>query len=183
MNQRLMLRLEKRVERYLARMEAVKRFIAKDTNEESEDIREWLESKCQGKGMDICCGYFPIGAGSLSVDGDETLLGTDYMIMGEALTVASNGELDYIVTNYFDVFPNPIQVLQAWNRALKQRGLVTFSVCDAEKYDNPEGALANVRRAMAYTEKPIRHLLARTGFDTITVERKHKSLLVRAYKI
>ena len=181
--QRQLDRLERRTEAYLAKAEKLKKFIlSDDCSEEAEDIREWLEKFCIGVGLDICCGYFPVADDAIGVDSDTSLVGIDWHLRGDELTPVRGNELDYIVTNYFDVFPNPIAALQEWHRAVREGGCLAFTCANADEYKGHSGALANPRRTMTYTEQPIRHLLERTGWGDIVVVARNKNLLLSAYK-
>ena len=184
-NPRQLARLERRIARYLAKMEKVKNYELAKSSVDGEEIREWLEAKCKGLGvgLDVCCGYFPITEDAIGVDSDISVVGTDYAIVADALTPVRDTELDYVVTNYFDAFSNPVSVLQEWSRVLKSGGLLAISCANADMYDNLDGPLSNRRRSMAYTEKTISQLIYRCGFLDVKVEKHKKNLMVTARKV
>ena len=178
-------RLNKREEYYRVAIARLRRAIeAGILGEDSEEIRSWIEGHCVGYGLDICTGDFPIGDKSIGIDGDERKLGCHYNISGDALTPFRNGEMDYVVTNYFDCFPNPLHTLQEWNRVLRVGGTIAFACCNASEYESngPEGPLTNKNRLSAFTTPVVLCLLARAGFVEVGVTKHHKHLLVKATK-
>jgi SAM-dependent methyltransferase len=150
-----------------------------------EEDRLWLDAQIEegARGFDICCGDFPIGD-SEGIDGDIRKLGVSHhFVNGEELSIADAEELDFVVTNYFDVFPHPMSVLQEWNRVLKRGGLLALICRDADAYEGDLGPFTNKHRCSAFTTKTIRCYLTRAGFVNIKVERTDtRSLRVRGVK-
>lgn len=178
-------RLDKREEYYKVAIARLRRAIEKGVlGEDSEEIRSWIERYAVGKGLDICAGDFPIGEQSDGIDPDIRKLGNHYNISGDELTPYANGELDYVVTNYFDCFPNPLHTLQEWNRVIRVGGTLAFACCNATEYESsgPLGPLVNGNRLSAFTKPTILCLLARAGFVSVEVTKHNKHLFVKATK-
>jgi SAM-dependent methyltransferase len=177
-------RLNRREEYYKAAIGRLRRAIDKGIiGEDTEVIREWLEKFAVGNGLDICVGDFPISEGAIGIDGDDRKLGAHYNIAGDELTPIKSNELDYVVTNYLDCFPNPLHTLQEWHRVIKPGGRLAFACCNAMRYwDNPEGALQNRHRLSAFVPLTVQHLLARAEFKDIMITEHNKHLLVSAVK-
>lgn len=178
-------RLDRREEYYKVAVARLRRAIEKGTiGEDTEKVRTWLEQFCIGRGLDICTGDFPIHDDAIGIDGDERKLGAHYNIQGEALTPIASGTMDYVVTNYFDCFPNPLQALLEWNRVLKPGSRLAFSCCNALAYvaDGPMGPLGNRHRLSVFTDPTVRQLLARAEYRDISVVLLDKFLMVSAVK-
>ena len=178
-------RLDKREAYYKAAIGRLRRAIAKGIiGEDTEEIRVWLEKFCVGKGMDICTGDFPMSEGAIGIDPDELKLGCHYNIQGDQLTPVNNGEMDYVVTNYFDCFPNPLSTLQEWSRVLRSGGVLAFACCNNDSYvaTDPMGPLANKHRLSCFTASTIRVYLHRAGFTAVEVTEHKKHLFVNAVK-
>ena len=182
---KLLARIAKREEFYKVAIARIRRAIeAGIVTDESEIIREWIEQYCIGKGADICTGDFMMGdnENTIGIDGDYFKLGGNYNIAGDELTPIVNGELDFIVTNYFDCFPNPLHTLQEWNRSIRKGGNLAFACCNAVKYGSPYGPLANRKRLSAFTVETIKFLLERAEFEVKTIKTEGNHILVHAVK-
>jgi ubiquinone/menaquinone biosynthesis C-methylase UbiE len=181
----IMERLDKREEYYKVAFARLRRAIESGVlGEDSEEIRTWIEQHCVGYGLDICTGDFTIGENSIGIDGDVLKLGCHYNIQGDQLTPVNNSEMDYVVTNYFDCFPNPLSTLQEWSRVLRSGGALAFACCNNDSYTatDPMGPLANQHRLSCFTASTIRVYLHRAGFTAVEVTEHKKHLFVKAIK-
>lgn len=157
-------RIEYREQKLKQRMDRMRRYI--DAGRVGgEENRIWLDQWAKdGVGLDICCGDFLIGEAE-GVDTTPEMLGCDYSIIeGEALVTYEPGELDFVVTNYLDMFPNPLKVLQEWHRVLKVGGRLAVVCCDSEQYPARQGPLRNHRRGSCYSKVTLKCYLERSGF-------------------
>lgn len=163
-------RIEYREEKLKNRMDRMRRYIEAG-RVGGEENRMWLDQWAQdGVGLDICCGDFLIGEAE-GVDTTPEMLGTDYsLIEGEALVTFEPGELDFVVTNYLDIFPNPLKALQEWHRVLKVGGRLAVVCCDAYKYPARLGPLRNHRRASCFVPRTLRCYLERANFTVQVME-------------
>jgi SAM-dependent methyltransferase len=173
--------LEKRT---LGRIKRMRRYV--DQNRiGGEQARLWLDEQVKelGDGLDICCGDFLI-RGAEGVDGDLKKVGPTYChVSGDELTNHFAKEMDFIVTNYLEAFPNTLKALNEWNRVLKKDGLLALVCADSEQYEEGLGPLSNRHRLNCFTKTTIRHYLNRSGFSRISVESGlEKTLYVKAYK-
>jgi len=162
--------VDRRVEVIRIRGERIKRQIVSKltTNLEKLD-REWLEQYAKGVGLDIACGEFPHGD-AVGVDININTIGADYYIeSGDELLFQQHGTLDFVITNYFDAFPNTIKVLHEWHRCLKPGGVVAIICRDANAYETKEGPLENKNRTSLYTVKTLPQYLYRAGFNHVSV--------------
>lgn len=150
----------------------------------SEDDRIWLDQFAKGYGFDICCGDFLIGDTfqAVGIDGNKQVLGIDFLTEGDNLHFQEDNSLDYIVTNYFDVFPTPLEVLTEWYRVLKPNGILAIVCRDADKFDDPLGPLANWKRQSVYTEKTLKNYLYRVKFRDVLVGKGKTSIRSTAFK-
>jgi len=140
----------------------------------SEDDRLWLDQFANGKGLDICCGDFLIGGDDQAsgVDGDTRMVGTDYLQEGDELSWQTSGDLDFVVTNYLDGLPNPLNALNEWWRVLKAGGTLALICRDADSYPDKylKGALSNGSRQNTYTKTTLKHYLYRAGFIDVVIK-------------
>lgn len=175
-------RLDVRANRVLAQITKLKRLIEADQVGGEED-RLWLDQiAATGGGLDICCGDFLIH-GAEGVDTDVGKLGASYsLVRGEALTSQDSNALDFVVCNYFDAFPNVLQVLNEWRRVLKPGGTIGFICCNSDSYFSPLGPLKNRKRLNCFTEKSIVFYLERAEYTEISIEDVNGFLRVRAKK-
>ncbi len=146
-----------------------------------EPDRLWLDGHAKGDGLDICCGDFPI-KGADGVDVSARKIGADFLAKGDELAFVDNNSLDFIVTNYLDVFPDTLRVLQEWHRVLKPEGRLALVCRNADAYLNPMGPLSNRTRVSLFTMKTIRLYLERAKFGRITIVAVDTSLRVTASK-
>jgi len=146
-----------------------------------EPDRLWLDGHAKGKGLDICCGDFPI-KGAEGVDVSARKIGADFLAKGDELTFVDSNSLDFVVTNYLDVFPDTLKVLNEWYRVLKPEGKIALVCRNADAYLNPMGPLDNRSRVSLFTMKTIGLYMARAGFCKITVVADYTSLRVTASK-
>ena len=146
-----------------------------------EPGRQWLEKWTVGVGLNIACGDFPIGE-SIGVDFDYSKLAIDYWGYGDALVLAGDS-LDYIVTNYFEAFPDVLKVLNDWHRTLRVGGVLAIVCANTVKYENDVGPLSNPKRRNCFTYDTLRCYLNKTGFTIIDSEEQENELRVAARKI
>jgi SAM-dependent methyltransferase len=146
-----------------------------------EPDRLWLDGHAKGKGLDMCCGDFPI-KGAEGVDVSSKKIGADFLAKGDELTFVDNNSLDFVVTNYLDVFPDTLKVLNEWYRILKSGGRLALVCRNADAYLNPLGPLDNSHRVSLFTMKTIQLYLERAGFCKVTVVADFTSLRVTASK-
>lgn len=176
----MMWRLDRRVEVITARVARVKRGYMEWCKHRNvapgEEDRRWLDQFAVGNGLDIAAGDFLCGDGesALGVDGHERMIATDYWSEGDELTFAEPGQLDFIVTNYLDGFPNPLKALNEWYRTLRVGGTIAIVVRDADQYDFSKGPLENLRRQSSFTHKTICHYLFRAGFKEVKFDTNNK---------
>ena len=143
-----------------------------------EEGRIWLEQFCVGQGVQVCCGDFSIGD-SLGIDQDLRMLATDLLAYGDRIPEAL-APLDYIVTNYFECFPDPLRVLGQWASVLRPEGILGIVCRDSESYEEQAGPLTNRNRQSCFTITTLRCYLARAGFEVIQWEGLGKELRVAA---
>lgn len=178
-------RLERRKEAIADRVERAKRRVLEGRIGGEED-RIWLdEFGKEGKGLDIACGDFLIGNvdNTEGVDGYLYRVGSEHFFMdGGELTNQEHDSLDFIVTNYFDVFPNVLKVLNEWHRVLKPGGRLGIVCRNAEAYGGGMGPLRNSKRVSLFTDVTLRYYLVRAGFTDVVIEKYDTSLRARAKK-
>jgi len=184
--ERMIQRLDRRVETLKHRIERVKRRYINNLDYENTDAGEadriWLDQFAKGNGLDICCGDFVIGD-AWGVDGHETMIGTDYWSEGDELAFQEPGKLDFVVTNYLDGFANPLKALNEWYRCLKPGGTLAIVVRDADQYDGNYGPLENHKRGAVFTQKTLGFYLYRAGFGGLEISTTaDKSLRAKAIK-
>lgn len=177
-------KLTKRLESINKQGERVKIFIQSNQFSGSAD-RIWLDQFVRGNGLDICCGNFqnPDAAG---VDPDLGIIPADYfMISGDELTQVPNESLDFIITNYFECFPNPLKALHDWHRALKPGATLAMVIRDADAYSDtkdPHGALTNIRRVNTFNISTICHYVRRAGFKTKFIEKFEGTIRIKTVR-
>lgn len=152
---------------------------------------EWLEQFCKGNGFDIACGNFPtiladgMGAVRCIDTGDHAgNFVNGYRHEGDFLPFLATDSCDFIVTNYFEGFPQPVKALNEWYRVLKPGAPLAMIISDAEapEYDKPMGPFTNPRRLHIFTSITIRRYLERSYFREITVEKYLHTLRVKGVK-
>lgn len=134
---------------------------------EGELHRQWLDKFAEkGYGLDLCCGSMPI----------KNAMGVDIEYLGPLCFGRTSGDrlgqksnsADYIVTNYFEVFADPLSALHEWHRVLKPGGSLAFICRNAEWYDpekQPSGPLCNPNRKHIQTPLTVGFYLHRAGFE------------------
>ncbi len=171
-------RLDLRVESVRARADkCIRRFVDKLSDEEAEKTesdRLWLDQFAVGSGLDIACGDFLIGAEeqAVGVDGDRRYIGADIHSEGDELAFQSPETLDYVVTNYLEGMPYPLNALNEWWRVLRPGGKLAIICRDANSYPPKylKGALSNGSRQNTYTSVTLGHYLYRAGFTDYKYE-------------
>lgn len=165
-------RIDRRVKKLLRKYEKLKRLIVDHKWTGGEEDRVWLEQFTLGIGMDICCGDFVIGENSVGVDPAEGMIGADKQITGDEITDESYNSMDYIVSNYVDVFSDPFKVFTSWHRLLKSGGTLAFICRNSDAFSASEspGPLKNKNRHCLYTPNIVRFYLDRLGFDPKIIE-------------
>lgn len=163
-------RIEYRETKLKQRMDRMRRYIEAG-RVGGEENRVWLDQWAQkGVGLDVCCGDFLIGEAQ-GVDTTPEMLGQDFsLIEAEALVTYEPGELDFVVTNYLDIFPNPLKALQEWHRVLKVGGILGLVACDASKYPARQGPLRNHRRSSCFVPLTLKCYLERANFTVKVME-------------
>lgn len=133
--------------------------------------------------LDVGCGDFLI-RGAEGVDSHTAKIGpTYYLVQADELVYHDQSELDFIVCNYFDAFPNVLKTLNEWNRVLKPKGLLAIIVRDSSQYPELAGPLENKHRVNVFTKDTIKHYLYRAKFEEVTVDYgDEKSLRVKGRK-
>jgi hypothetical protein len=181
-----MKRVDRRVNKLLRKYERMKRLILEQKWTGGEEDRVWLEQFAIGVGMDICPGDFIIGENSIGVDPADNMICADKQISGDEITDESYNSMDYIVSNYLDVFSDPFKVLVSWHRLLKPgSGTLAFTCRNADAFNDERGPLANKNRKALYTPKIVKFYLNRLGFTVKIVELSEggKSIRVMAKKL
>lgn len=181
-------RIDKRKTNFLAQYERIKRWIEKGKIG-GEANRLWMEEQIKGlkRGVDVCCGDMPID-GAYGVDGTDgvsvsNLLGPVYYTYGDELSNFQYEELDFVVSNYVEAFPNISKVFHEWYRVLKPGGMLAFCCANADKYPDILGPFCNPRRLSIFTPKTAKQYLTRAQFKNVTVEDGEAvSMRVKAYK-
>lgn len=139
-----------------------------------EEDRLWLDQFAVGNGFDIACGDFLVGdwEQATGVDGDNCVIGHDWLAEGDELAFQTHESLDYVVTNYFEGMPSPLKALNEWWRTLKPGGVLAIVCRDANSFPAKylKGALANGSRQNTYTTVTLGHYLYRAGFTDYKVE-------------
>ena len=188
--QQVNLRLNNRVEHFQLRVKKALRLLAHDIENNLDEVQDmeldrlWLDQFATGKGLDICCGDFLVGD-SVGVDCNRFTLGADYLSKGDELTFQRSEGLDFIVTNYLEAMPNPLNAFNEWYRCLKLGGRLALVCRDANSYPvkNPLGALDNRKRQSTYTKATLSHYLHRSDFIEVNIEEtKHGTLRTSAIK-
>lgn len=172
-------KLNKRLEFTLARFEAAKRLI-NSKHYTGEADREWLRSFAIGKGLDIACGDFPTpGAETVDINFVDVVPVDYFLVSADELTYLGNEEYDYIVTNYFECFPNPLKALHDWRRCLKAGGRLAIVCRDADTYVDSDGALSNKRRLSTFNISTLKHYVTRAGFTVLNIEKNSTDKTLR----
>jgi hypothetical protein len=145
---------------------------------EAFESRMWLESFTKkGRGIDVCSGSWPIGGeGGVDSGGFNPPIGTgvlgpmDYIRTdGDDLTALRYKEIDYVVSNYLEAFPNTLATLTRWHQILLPGGVIALTVSDADTYTNPGGPLAGKHKTACFTAKTLRCYLEEAGFKDIEI--------------
>lgn len=145
----------------------------------SEPGREWLEQWCKGRGVQLCSGDFALGD-AIGIDLDQKKLALDYW--GYVDFFPTEGPpLDFVVTNYLEVHPDPNAILATYADALKTGGIFAAVCRDADAYEGV-GPLKNGRRAHCFSLSTLTAYLARAGFKVKQYERAGHELRVMATK-
>jgi len=177
---RLHARLDRRQAQFSARVAKLRRWV--DSGKEGgEEDRLWLEQYAKGAvGLDIACGDFLVGDNSFGIDSASSeregifpLIGATYMLRnGEAMKSFKEQQVDYIVCNYFDCFPDPLTTLFGWKRILKPTGNIAFIVRDSDspEYADGAGPLNNHNRLNCFSRSTIKNYLVRAEFDVKKIE-------------
>ena len=171
-------RLDRRVQSMRDRADAcIRRFVDRLSDEDAEKTesdRLWLDQFAVGTGLDIACGDFLIGEDdqAVGVDGDRRYIGADFHCEGDELTFQTSESLDYVVTNYLEGMPNPLNALNEWWRVLRPGGILAIICRDANRYPPKylKGALSNGSRQNTYTSVTLGHYLYRAGFTEYKYE-------------
>ena len=143
--------------------------------------RKWLRQFAFGKGANLCCGDFPIGD-SIGIDADWEKLATDLWGYADRPPF-EDGTIDYVLTNYLEAFPDTLQVLQNWTKALRVGGILAIVCRNTDAYDNPMGPLTNKHRAHCFSLKTLSCYLQRAGFRVKLHEFHEQELWVAAVKL
>ncbi len=183
-------RLDRRVDLMRERAdECIQRFVDKLTDEAAkvtEEDRLWLDQFAIGNGLDIACGDFLIGDDeqAVGVDGDRRYIGADFHVEGDELVFQSPETLDYVVTNYLEGMPNPLNALNEWWRVLRPGGTLAIVCRDANSYPDKyeKGALSNGSRQTTYTTVTLGHYLYRAGFTDYKFEVVGQAIRASAVK-
>lgn len=166
--------LQERTDKYIRDSKKILDVIVEDTD------KVWLEQFVVGEnGLDIACGDFPLARG---VDIRLSSIGYDYLYSGDKLDFQSSNTLDFIITNWFDVFPAPLPTLVEWQRCLKQGGVLALVTKDVNLYDGHTGPLESRHRLTLFCEKSLRFYLHKAGFTEVVIEQNlvNKSLRAKA---
>lgn len=178
-------RLTRREETLKKRIEKVRRWVDAGKIGGEED-RYWLAEQVKGLkyGLDICAGDFPIKEEAIGIDTDWHVIGAEFTFFsGDELSRYGGQEVDYIVSNHVEAFPNPLKLFNEWHRVLKPGGVIAFVCADADKYQDNLGPFCNKHRLSIYTKKTVKNYLTRAGFvEMIILEGLSKSIRVKAYK-
>ena len=182
-----MARVDRRVTKLLTKYEKLKRLILNRKWTGGEEDRIWLEQFAVGDGMDICPGDFVIGENSIGIDPSDGMIGADRQMSGDEISYEEPGSLDYIVSNYIDVFPDPFKMFRGWHTLLKRGGTLAFTCRNADAFDElatPCGPLENKNRHCLYTPKIVGFYLRRFDFEPkiIGLSEEGKSIRVMAKK-
>jgi SAM-dependent methyltransferase len=147
-----------------------------------EEGRLWLDQFAHGIGYNIGCGDFLLGDAA-GVDGQKNMLASDLFMDWEEVPM-QEGQADFIVTNYLEVFPNPLRILEDWVTRLKQGGVVAIVARNAEAYaGESKGPLANKRRRSCFTASTLKCYLEAAGFVVFREEKWEKELRIAARKV
>lgn len=142
--------------------------------------RKWLRQYAVGKGANLCCGDFTIGD-SIGIDADWEKLATDLWCNADRPPF-EDGTIDYVLTNYLECFPDTLQMMSNWTKALRQGGVFAIVCRNADAYDN-SNPLDNRRRAQCWNLQTLSFYLGRAGFRVKTHEIDGKELRVAAIKL
>ncbi len=183
-------RLDRRVDSFRERADAVMKRYVDNLSDEAARITEsdrlWLDKFAIGNGIDIACGDFLIGDNeqAIGLDGDRQYIGADFHSEGDALAFQTPESLDYVVTNYLEGMPNPLNALNEWWRVLRPGGTLALVCRDANSYSSKykKGALSNGSRQTTYTEVTLGHYIYRAGFTDYKSEIVEKAIRASAVK-
>ena len=108
---------------------------------------------CNGKGIDVGCGFRKTHPGAIGIDltpgGQKGRAGcvkgqqsvADIAASGDALDMIADASLDYVVQRHnLEHYQDPVKALQEWKRVLKHGGLLGMvvpddAVCDTIRLD------------------------------------------------
>lgn len=180
-------RLDKIEQITLARINRYRRLVVDGSQDEAEDHRVWIEKMiemfAQGdKGLDICCGDFPIIEAE-GVDSSDAVLGAYWRTSGDDLNFCLSGSMDYISTNYLESFPNTLKALNEWYRVLKRDGILILVVQNADVHSELKGPLGNRKKQHCFTPKTILFYLHRVGFTAQKFETEGDTIHIVANKV
>jgi SAM-dependent methyltransferase len=185
--------LTKRVDLYekavAERIKSVRERINSGRYLEDGGGRLWLEGFAKGKGLDICCGNIPM-ENTLGIDNEWFNIKTGggglgplcLQRDGDDLGSFDNEELDFIISNYLEVFSSPLKVLNEWNRILIDGGTLALVMSNADAYTEYLGPFCNRHRSSIFTPITINFYLKKAGFSKITINKVNKHMRVSATK-
>ena len=177
----LLVKRRKRHRRRSRRWDRLIKLAISGKQNDSELLREWLEKvidlKGVGYGLNIGCGDFPI-ANTEGVDINPAVFGVDWVTSGDDLHFHETESVDYVVTNYMEVFVDPIKLFKEWYRVLKPTGFIAIVCANADKYD----PLVNSKKNIAFTFHSLKDYLNRSGFSLEEINARGDHLYAVAYK-
>jgi len=179
--ERLRMRMHQRVDKRSYRIHRLIETYIEHPVVGGEEDRLWLEQYAVGTGLDIACGDFLIGM-SIGIDKNNEKLGQTWVGPGDTLYRFDTDSMDYIVSNYFECFPDPSKVLREWHRVLKPGGTLAIVVANAVKYVGELGLFCNEHRLSAFTEQILSNHLHKAQFHDVNIELNEKQIRARCLK-
>lgn len=146
-----------------------------------EPGRIWLDQYAIGLGVNICCGDFSVGE-SLGIDKDPEKIAIDLWGLADHY-YNDLGPLDFVVTNYLEFTPDPLNFIKGWTKKLKPNGIFAVVACNADKYDNWAGPLANHRRINCFTPVTLKMYFQEAGCFVHKIELEDKEVRLAARKV
>lgn len=157
--------------------------------EESFDVereRLWLDSIAHGgEGLNLCPGHFIIG-NTLGINIHRSLA-ADVICAAEDIHQYDADTFDYIVTNHFESFADPLTMLHNIYRILKPGGIlaIVFMDADAEVNSHKNDPVMNSdKKRSIFSRSTMKRYLIKAGFEDfeLTPSDSELFLRVKAYK-
>lgn len=185
--------IKQRLDRRIASMQRkAKWYLAahkrrRDSEDSSKlDNLKWLDSFANGHGVNICAGDLLVAGEdeAIGIDIGPNMVATDFVCEGDRLHHFDSESCDFVVTNYLEGLPAPLDAFLEWYRVLKRGGVLAVICINAETYSERylKGPMENKRRLNSFTKTTLSHYMHRAQFMNIEIEEVGDRLRAVGYK-